>query len=254
MTDSTTTAPSTPQQPLKPQPTNGLAVASLVVGVIAFTSGWIPFWGFLSGVAAIILGILSLKKINGKGMAVAGIATGAIAALVSLLISVFFIIALVTNGGLFEEDFENNQSQTQEDRQMLNAQKNFEKGDTALLGLLEVKVNSVQRNYVPENTDDVPAEGKEFILVHLTVKNTGEKSVWVGQSTFKVDDGTNISGSALTPFDSRFQNNYLTTGETDSGDVIYEVTKDTSDLTLQYNTGVRGDGGPYQKLIYTLDI
>ena len=69
----------------------GLAVGSLVCGVIAVTLccciGWLP------GVIAIILGVVSLvKKRGGKGMAIGGIVTGAIGFGFGLIMIVFVAV------------------------------------------------------------------------------------------------------------------------------------------------------------------
>jgi hypothetical protein len=80
--------------PVKAQ---GLAVAALVVGIVAFISGWVPFWGFLTGVAAVVLGIIALRRkavSSAKGMAIAGLVTGAVGALWSGIVTIFFIIAI----------------------------------------------------------------------------------------------------------------------------------------------------------------
>jgi len=74
--------------------TNGLAVASLVTGILAFLTGWF-FLGLFLGIAAVILGAIGLKKPGGKGMSIAGIVTGALGALSGLLFSVIGLIALL---------------------------------------------------------------------------------------------------------------------------------------------------------------
>ena len=79
--------------PVATGPTNGLAIAALIVGIVAFLSGWIPFWGFIVGVAAVVLGVIALKKPGGKGMAIAGLVTGGLGALTGL--------PEYRNGGLF---------------------------------------------------------------------------------------------------------------------------------------------------------
>ena len=63
--------------PTQPQPTNGLAVASLVLGIV-----WI-FW--LGSTLAILFGHIALNQIqnsnqSGKGMAVAGLVLGYVGA------------------------------------------------------------------------------------------------------------------------------------------------------------------------------
>ena len=66
-----------------PVPSTGLAIASLVLGILATLSG-IFFIGGLFGIAAIITGVIALQKKVGKGMSIAGIITGALGILGTL--------------------------------------------------------------------------------------------------------------------------------------------------------------------------
>ena len=86
--------------------TPGLAIAALVLGIGALLFSFIPVAGFFSvpfALAAIGLGIAAFLKSRegqgGRGMAIAGIATGAAA----LVVSVIWVIALVA----FADDVEN---------------------------------------------------------------------------------------------------------------------------------------------------
>ncbi|MBX3477320.1 MAG: hypothetical protein KF910_06915 [Brevundimonas sp.] len=57
------------------QPTNGMAVASLVLGVLSILFVWIPFVGLISWVLApvgLVLGLVALGKPTGRGLAIAG--------------------------------------------------------------------------------------------------------------------------------------------------------------------------------------
>ena len=71
--------PVTPQPPVAPtaERGKGLAIASLVLGILAMLSG-IFLIGGLFGIIAIILGAVALSKKVGKGMSIAGIITGAL--------------------------------------------------------------------------------------------------------------------------------------------------------------------------------
>ena len=54
---------------------NGLAVASLVLGILSILFVWIPFIGLVSWILApigLVLGLVALNKPFGKGMAIAG--------------------------------------------------------------------------------------------------------------------------------------------------------------------------------------
>jgi hypothetical protein len=85
------TAPATP---LVTNHVGAFALSSLIVGIVATFSSWIPIWGMLVGIAALVLGIVGLKKNQNKGLAITGIVTGSLATLLSLLITTFFIFAL----------------------------------------------------------------------------------------------------------------------------------------------------------------
>lgn len=82
-------------------PTEGLAIASLVCGILAIISCYV--WG-LFGIPAVICGHMSIKKINnsptpiqGKGMAIAGLVTGYIGIVFQLLAIVGLIFALASS-------------------------------------------------------------------------------------------------------------------------------------------------------------
>lgn len=59
---------------VQPQ-SNGLAVASLVLGILSIVFVWIPFVGLISWILApvgLVLGLVALSKPYGRGMAIAG--------------------------------------------------------------------------------------------------------------------------------------------------------------------------------------
>ena len=75
------------------QKTNSLAIASLVASLI----GILPFICGLGSIIGIVLGVVALNQIktsgeSGRGLAIAGIAVGA----VTFLISVVFTIAVLS--------------------------------------------------------------------------------------------------------------------------------------------------------------
>jgi hypothetical protein len=56
-------------------PGNGMAVASLVLGILSILFVWIPFVGLVSWILApigLVLGLVALKQPFGRGMAIAG--------------------------------------------------------------------------------------------------------------------------------------------------------------------------------------
>ena len=72
----------------------GIALAAMILGIAAVLTGFFVF-GALLGIAAIILGVLSLKKVKeagaGKAFALTGIITGAVSVLISICMLFVFI-------------------------------------------------------------------------------------------------------------------------------------------------------------------
>jgi hypothetical protein len=85
-----------------PASTNGLAVASLVLGLIGVLSCGYTF--FVAPLLAVIFGVLGRRQIRetgqrGEGMAMAGLVLGIIGLVISALIVVVVIGAIVAGGG-----------------------------------------------------------------------------------------------------------------------------------------------------------
>jgi hypothetical protein len=78
-----------------PVPTNGLATAALVLGIIGAVLFWTVWAGILLGILATIFGAVGLSRTNrgapNKGMAVAGLVLGVLA----IIASVVFTVAIV---------------------------------------------------------------------------------------------------------------------------------------------------------------
>jgi hypothetical protein len=85
---------------------NGAAVASLVCGIIALVLSWIPFINVLAlilGVVAVVTGIIGLRRtrepaVGGKGLAVAGLTTGIVGALLAVWVLASVMIAFQDPG------------------------------------------------------------------------------------------------------------------------------------------------------------
>ncbi|MEI6228519.1 MAG: DUF4190 domain-containing protein [Candidatus Saccharibacteria bacterium] len=78
----------------QPTPQNGLAIASMVTGIVSVVSCWTLTFGLMSGIVALTLGIIGLKKPGNKGMAITGIVTGSVAILISVvLITILLVVA-----------------------------------------------------------------------------------------------------------------------------------------------------------------
>lgn len=100
--------PPPPQQPAAPppgaarpagQPSNGMAVAALVLGILAILFGlFIQPIGIILGVLAIVFGIIGRNRakenpaLGRGGMALAGLITGVIGLLISIVILVLAVV------------------------------------------------------------------------------------------------------------------------------------------------------------------
>lgn len=95
--------PPTPQPPpppvgppSQPIPTNGLAIAALVLGILSVVLLWTVWGGFVLGVLAIVFGAIGLSKAKdgapNKGQATAGLVLG----IVGLIGTVLFVTLILT--------------------------------------------------------------------------------------------------------------------------------------------------------------
>lgn len=85
-----------PMMPQEPKKSVGLAVASMVLGILALVlSCCVPYLPILLALLAVVLGGVSLaKKMGGKGMAIAGLVCGIIGLIPA-------VILIVTGAALF---------------------------------------------------------------------------------------------------------------------------------------------------------
>lgn len=75
---------------------NGMAVASLVLGIISLLPSWLPVFSFFTAlpcsVIGLILGLIAVRRPVGKGMAVGGIICSAITVVIHLGWIIFFVL------------------------------------------------------------------------------------------------------------------------------------------------------------------
>ncbi|WP_294640948.1 DUF4190 domain-containing protein [Rothia mucilaginosa] len=83
----------------QPKPGSGLAIASLICGILGVLTGIFIFSGLSLGLAGIVLGIVALVKVkngtaSGKGMAIGGIVTGALGMIVAVVVLILGMIGI----------------------------------------------------------------------------------------------------------------------------------------------------------------
>jgi hypothetical protein len=86
------------------QSSSGLSIASMVLGILSIFCCLIWFMAIPFGITAVILGFLGKGK-GGKGMAIAGIITGLIGTVLSIIITVAAVNYVENNPEQFPEAF-----------------------------------------------------------------------------------------------------------------------------------------------------
>ncbi|CAA9335118.1 MAG: hypothetical protein AVDCRST_MAG36-1130 [uncultured Nocardioidaceae bacterium] len=103
--------PGAPGGPPAGQQTNGVAVASLVLGIVSVTLGWCCVLFALAGPAALVLGKQGQRRadqsggrVGGRAMATAGFVLGILGTIV-LLIGIAYIVYVLAQGDGFTYRF-----------------------------------------------------------------------------------------------------------------------------------------------------
>lgn len=73
---------------------NGLAITSMVLGILALVTCWLTFPGIVLGILAVIFGGVGIARARGDrvsnmGMAIAGLITGIIGAVIGTVLFIF---------------------------------------------------------------------------------------------------------------------------------------------------------------------
>lgn len=71
-----------------------MAITSLVLGIVGFFLAWIPLFGYILPILAIVFGAIGKSEEKRKGMAIAGLTLGILALIIFKL---FFWIAVFFN-------------------------------------------------------------------------------------------------------------------------------------------------------------
>lgn len=243
-----------PPAPQGPSGTNGLAIASMVIGIFVLITGWIPFWSVVVGILAIVFGVIALKKPTGKGMAIAGIVTGAIGALWGLIVSAILILALVAGVTASNSVNQTMNDQRSQREQLEDSKKDFARGETAVFAdKYEVKVNESETSFDAGELY-TPAEGEQYVRVNVTVKNISDEPEFFSNLTLQLNDGQEDRPSTLIPLQRPIESVELAPGEEVTGNVYFRAAADASDLKLVYSVTTFDQSYTSTRLTYTLAI
>lgn len=233
-----------------------MEVASLILGIISIIFSFIPFVGmfaYLPAIISLILGIVSLastktREKNGKAMSLAGIVTSSIS-MVLAFIMIFvwgFIWAGVYSNKSIRNNTYNNSVQNRyhddysfdynyDDDVSLARIKEYEIGDKIRLKDCTITINSIEDF---EGNSKLKADyGNEFILVDVTVVNTGNSQTYISKYDFEINDGDDYSFPEYdsTHKDATFESKSLSRGESYTGTLCFQKEKYNNGYYIVYD-------------------
>lgn len=237
-----------PQQPMDMAPTRpGMAIAALVLGIVAIVMFWIPIIGIICGIAAIVTGVMSMRKINagnlpGKNMVITGLVTG----IIGLIISAITLIGAFSMGKSVLDEMNQTDTSTNSDTNHQKAKggedseqkpKNKEmKGSGSLKGA-DVKIVSAQKG---------PAdyEGHNTIIITYEYKNTDKEnhSFMSGLRDKVFQKGTGLKTAYFVDdvqgYNEDSQDTELQPNGSLTVTVAYQLNDDTSPVDVEISSGI----------------
>lgn len=242
---------------------NVLGIISLALSGVSLIGSWIPILNVISMIlaaAGIVLGIISivmmcLKKVGLLVLPILGIVLG----VATFILGVFVNNSLVeqskklsdavsqsTNTASTQDGSKNDNSsssnnatlqgkasQDNSKTESTTQNKVFNVSDIISWDGKQIIVTDTVRNYKAKYSK--PKSGKEFIKVTISVVNKSDKDMLVSPMKFKVQDSTGAKEtleSCTYSLSDPFETATLSPGGSRQGSIVFEVTKNDTDLKL----------------------
>ena len=130
----------------RPQPGSGLAVASMILGILSVVAFCSRIAAITLGVLAIVLAVIALGQIkqgqaSGGGMAKAGLVLGIIGAVISIVFYIVVVAGARKAGSFFQQKAQELQKQAEEQQRKIQEQQ---------------QNNTTQPNTQPGASTDIP--------------------------------------------------------------------------------------------------
>lgn len=228
----------------------GLAVASLVLGIIGFIFTFIVI-GIIPSIIGLILGIIALAtKKPKKGMSIAGIALSVLSIL--MLVGIMSLVPSESNNNNVVEVQEDIEEETPEENAQVDedpVEDDTESQDelSSELGVgssfetegLKVTINDANLEFT-EYDDEyglyTPEEGMKYIMVSFTFENIGDSDEYVSIYDFDCYADNTACEQAYLPDGSDFMNTNLSPGRNVSFNTYYTVPANAQSIELEYET------------------
>ena len=214
------------------------AILSLIFGFLSL----IPFLGFITMIPAIVLGILGIRdcnkqNLNGKGLAIVGLVFGCV---VLFLTS---IVVFTLNGSNEVSDsldessvvVDNSASQTEDEEEII-----YSIDENIPVDYLTYKVTNVETFTEMGSTFLKEETNGKFIKVYIEITNNALETKQLFSPRFTIVDSLDrsydeFSGYGLYISDGFDFGQQLQPGLSESGAVVFEMPKDSEELTLVIN-------------------
>jgi hypothetical protein len=242
---------------------NGLATASLVLGIVGLVIGLIPFLGwfmFPVWILAIVFGIIGRKQSFKRTSATVGMILGIITLIYKF--GFWIIVAFVptdemndtttafdnNTNEVVQNEEENEESNENSNNTSLNNEENnanedeteenlenqtFGVGDAVEHDDYSLVVNDVEKSQ-GEDFDE-PSDGNEYVIVEVTIDNNGDDTISYNPYHFNIQNSQgNITDTTFTTIDSdtSLSSGDLAPGGTVSGTLAFEAPVDDPELEL----------------------
>ena len=203
-----------------------MGIASLILGIlsllISFT--WFADLSLILGVLALVLGIIAIVKKKGKGTGIAGVVLAVLA-----LIMLFSSDTPETNTTLTSDTNSGTSTQTSQ----TNTQKEYGVGEVYQGNSLAIKFVSKNDNFKNYSKYADVKSGYKVIQASFEFENLSSEDEYVSNYDFNCyADGYDCE-SFYSVDDSSFGAT-LSTGKKAKGNVYFEVPKDATEITLEY--------------------
>lgn len=183
-----------------------LGILSIVIGAIALILSWIPIVNNFAAVLAVIGVILGLiaflvnrkhkKLLAWIGTILSVVSFAIVMGTQSMYSNAIDDVAGKNDTQATNEDNSNNKSSQESSTSSSEENKTFNVGDTVeQKNGMKIKVDSVE--YKDGGEFDDLDDGKQFVVVHLTLDNKGTKTLDYNEYDYKLDDN-----GKQTDFDS----------------------------------------------------
>ena len=220
----------------KPQEKKVLGILAIVFGGIGLVFSWVPIVNNVAAFFAfvgLILGIIAIIR-NRKAKK--------ILALIGTILSAVAIIIVLATQSMYSSAIDSvskdasSSSSSSAKSSSASEPTTYKAGDTIKQkDGMEIKINSV--NYSSGEDYNDPDSGKQFVIVNVTLTNTGSKTLDYNPYDYKLsDNGNNVDfDSYLTSVTDELHSGTLSPNATVTGSLVGQATVGSSLKLVSFN-------------------